>query len=153
MTNKQKTFHMKEIIKYVAKDGKEFSNKSKCIAYENLIDEVAEIMSAFPPEPEGDGCKFANGQGYIQHKEAYFTKAKREILAVARRYSKHHWLEDDNSHPSYAMRIIGELNTPLHDAWLRIYKTDKEYREFGQVYYAEHPEKAEQFDIYASQKA
>lgn len=87
-----KQLTMKEITKYVAIDGKEFYEKEKCLSYEDVIAEVAEIMRYFPPEPQNDGCAFANGGGYIQHKSGYFSKAKKELLKLARRFSEHDWL-------------------------------------------------------------
>lgn len=142
---------MKEITKYVATDGKEFYEKEKCLSYEDVIAEVAEIMRDFPPEPQNDGCAFANGGGYIQHKSSYFSKAKSELLALARRFSEHDWLANADAHPSYAHRIIGELGLPpLDNAWQRIHKTDKLFREWGQVYFVEHPNDAKkQVDIYS----
>ena len=143
---------MEKITKFKAIDGREFYEESKCRDYENLISEVEQIMSAFPPLPQNDGCKFVNGGGYIQHSRGTFERAKSELLAVASRYCSHHWLdntkEDPTVHLSYAARLIGETELrPLENAWNRLMCVDKLYREWGQPYFAEHPEKANDFTV------
>lgn len=139
---------MKEIIKYQAKDGKEFDNSDNCKKYESLIDEVKAIMQKLPPIPEMNGCDFENGYGYVQHTEAEFNEVKNDLLNIAERMVKHKWIEqtrnDKTVHLSWVARLIGEYGSllPLSKAWDRLLCVDSELREWGQPYFAEHPEKA-----------
>lgn len=145
---------MEKITKFKAIDGSEFYEESKCRDYETLIAEVEQIMSAFPPLPQNDGCKFANGGGYIQHSKENFDSVKAALLDVAGRFCSHRWIEqtkaDPSVHLSWAARLIGETGLrPLENAWNRLMCIDTLYREWGQPYFASNPEKAEQqVDIY-----
>ena len=138
---------MKAITKYQAADGAEFATESKCAAYEALCSEVAQVVAALPTLPEDDGCDFVNGHGYIQHDADTFRRAREALLKIAQRECPHHWIDDslakgDEVHASWAGRIIGDSSRPLYSAWNRIACTDKQFREWGQPYYAEHPEQA-----------
>jgi len=143
---------MEKITKFKAIDGREFYEESKCRDYENLIEEVEQIMGAFPPLPQNDGCKFVNGGGYIQHSRESFERVKSALLDVASRYISHQWIQqtkaDPSVHLSYAARLISEIGLqPLENAWNRLLCADKLYREWGQPFFAEHPEKANDFTV------
>lgn len=145
---------MKAITKYEAADGSEFETESRCAAYESLCAEVADVVAALPALPKDDGCKFANGGGYVQHNPDTFRAVRTKLLQIAQRECPHRWITEslekgDEIHASWAGRIISESSTPLWRAWNRIYCTDKQFREWGQPYYAEHPEAAEQFCVNA----
>lgn len=138
---------MKSITKYVSDDGLEFTSERECISYEALCKEVSEIMDKLAPRPALPGCGFENGDGYIQHDPEVAWAAKVAILKVANGIFPHQWLEqsmDDKSvDPSWAGRIIGDLSQKcVYQAWHRFQCMDKEFREFGQPYYALHPERA-----------
>lgn len=147
---------MEIITKYKAIDGSEFSSKENCIEYEKLIAEVNHIMSALPALPKNDGCAFANGAGFIQHSKEAASRARMEILELALRHCPHGWIEDsienESIHPSYAARIIEDSGLrPLQDAWHRFQCMTLDFREFGQPFFRDNPEQAEQFDIYPHQ--
>ena len=135
---------MKQVIKYEAKDGAVFDSAEKCLEHEALIDEIDAVMSALPKKPNSDTCRFDNGHGYIQHSSADFLAAKNSLLRIANRIWPHKWFvstieRPDERHHGYAGRLISEMAAPLYKAWYRISCTDKNYREWGQPYYAENP--------------
>lgn len=137
---------MKAVTKYRADDGAEFADAAACATYESLVAEIAEVMRALPPPPKDDGCRFSNGYGYIQHDRATFLAARLALLRIAQRVCPFRWIDesiaDSTVHPSWAARIIGESSRPLARAWRRIECTDSQMREWGQPYYATHPDKA-----------
>lgn len=143
---------MEIITKYRAVDGKEFSNENECLKYELLIKRVDEIMSTLPPipEPNYETTSFTNGGGYLQHKSDDLRKAKIALLGICKEYSDHKWIQEtiDNEQSmscSFVARILGELGIyPLIEAWNRFSSVDNEYREWGQPYFANNPEKGEQ---------
>ena len=132
---------------YKAVDGAEFDNKEECIKYEELIKAVNSIMSKLPPKPKDDTCSFSNGEGYIQHSDINFNKVRLELLELMRLHIKSDWIQqnidDSTIHSSWIGCLLDENREvePIRRAWFRISCTDSKYREWGQGYYAEHPEK------------
>ncbi len=139
---------MKSIIKYVADDGAEFTTETKCAEYEALCAEIAAVVGKLKPIPKDDGCRFANGGGFIQQDEATFREVRRGLLLIAQRVCPMKWIDeslaDETVHASWAGRIIGESSRPLSSAWNRIHCTDGTFREWGQPYYAMHPDQGTQ---------
>ncbi|GAF83388.1 unnamed protein product [marine sediment metagenome] len=132
---------MERIIKYIAHDGREFLDGQACLDYEADGKEIDEIMSLLHPIPEDDGCNFVNGHGFIQHERAVFMKARRALLEKAKEFIDMHWIQesidDETVHPSWAGRIIGESpHRYLVSAWQRISCVDKQFREWGQSFFA-----------------
>ena len=109
---------MKEITKYVAKDGVEFYNQQECMEYETLIMKVDNIMSWLPKRPPGDG--------YYQHDIDDVNRAKLDILNICKENIDH---------------------KPLEKAWYRISCIDKYYREWDQPYFAANPHKGIQINL------
>lgn len=146
---------MKKIEKYVADDGKEFNLEADCIEYESICTEISNVIFLLPKIPENYGCSFANGRGYIQHEEEAFYKARSNLLMIANRLMPHKWfdqsLSDKSTQPSYAGRIISEINTPLNNAWYRVMCTDKSLREWGQPYFALNQDKIDAKDVFELQ--
>ena len=145
---------MKTITKYQADDGAEFTKQEDCRAYESVSSRVDEIMSIMPAPPEG--TDFSNGSGYIQHNEAEFKQARRQILELANEINPFHWFDEalanENVHPSYPGRIISEMeNGNLYKAWYRFMCIDVNLREWGQPYYRDNPEQAKQVCLNPSQ--
>lgn len=143
---------MKEIIKYVAKNGIEFTEKQKCIDYELLIDRVDKIMERLPKPPENDGCNFANGHGYIQHDRELLKSVWNDLLDEFATRIDHKWIEeskDFKADASWVARLVGDYDIkPYWQAWSRMSNIHRPtLREFGQPYFANNPDKAEQFDI------
>ncbi len=135
------------VIKFVAYDGAQFANEKNCAEYENLCFAVDAIMSRFPPRPDTKDCSFDNGEGSIQHEASTFNAVRLALLNLVQKHIKSNWvqlsIEDPTMHPSWVGRLLDEDREvePLRKAWLRISCIDKMYREWGQGYYAEHPEK------------
>lgn len=138
---------MEEIIKYKANDGTEFGELMKCVDYENLIIEMKDILKELIPIPEDNS--FQNGCGYIQQNKTSYLRVRNNILKIAQRYCDHKWLQQSidrglEAHSSWAGRMINECcPRPIDHAWYRIMATDTNtFREYGQIYYANNPEKA-----------
>lgn len=142
---------MKEITKWKAEDGCEFINKEECINYENLCAQVETIMSVFPKRPENDRCSFANGNGFIQLSEKIVNNARYELLDLIATKIDHKWIKQskkENIHPSYVSRLVNEYGIrPFCNAWSRFECIDKQWREWGQPYFANHPEEGKQIKI------
>lgn len=140
---------MKQIIKFKADDGTEFDSEMSCKEYEVICARVEAIVCELPPRPNLPHCHYENGGGYLQHDPVAFKQVRYRLLELANELSPHHWfveaMNDENVHPSYPARLIGEMPyRALDKAWSRIYCTDKQFREWGQVYYAENPTKGHQ---------
>jgi hypothetical protein len=138
---------MKAITKFVSDDGLEFTDEGKCVSYEALCKEVSEVMSKLSPRPILPGCGFENGDGYIQHDPEAALAAKVAILKIANGIFPHKWFDqsmaDDRVDPSWAGRLIGDFwQKCLYQAWQRFQCMDKQFREYGQPYFALHPEQA-----------
>lgn len=138
---------MKTITKYVAYTGAEFTSETECLAHEAKSKAADAIVAQLVPRPKGSSCDFENGSGFIQQESKTFFKVRRELLELAKTETNMEWIQqsidDPTVHPSWAGRIISESdNTQLARAWYRICCIDKDFREWGQPYYADHPEEA-----------
>jgi hypothetical protein len=136
---------METITKFKAIDGKEFTSEIECLKYELLIKRVDEIMALLPKIPKDDGCNFANGGGYIQHEKTTLRNAQIQLLEICKEYIDHKWIQqtiDETVHSSYVGRLLGDYGIrPLENAWYRFSCVDKQYREWGQLYFATNPDK------------
>lgn len=152
---------MKTINVFVADDGSRFGDEARCVAYESQCAECAAIMARLKPLPKDDGCRFANGGGYIQH-DAATLKSVRDYLSLLfeRTYGpmptpENNWYaqtREKDADSSWVGRLIGDSgHRAFHDAWYRIQCCDGQAREWGQPYYASHPDKGKQFDVYATE--
>jgi hypothetical protein len=150
---------MKQITKYAAADGAEFTSADACIAYEALVAEIAEIMRTLPARPRDDGCRFSNGHGCIQHDPAQLAVVRVALLRIGLRYVGDHpnspkWLQqsidDPTVHPGWAGRLMDDAAPrPLSAAWYRFMCIDGQGREWGQPYYADHPDQADSQEVIA----
>jgi len=139
---------MKHITKYEANDGEQFETQDECLVYEKNYKDAEKAMSLIAEKPKG--CAFSNGEGYLQHDEENLKEAKIRLLCVYERFCDHRWIQDtkkDNIHPSFVARIIGEYEGGLSRHWYRFMCIDKEFREWGQPFYADIPEQANMFCI------
>lgn len=132
---------MKELLKYVADDNTEFTEKDKCIVYETLCDRVKLLMSDLPEHP--NTCDFSNGSGYIQHNKDVVIAVRTKLLDIISEYIDHKWVQESkelNIHPSYVGRLVGDYDIrPLSSAWSRINCINwTSFREYGQPYYTDH---------------
>lgn len=142
---------MIKIIKYKATDGKEFDNESDCLEYENLIEEIENIMSILVIPPK-KGVDFSNGCGFIQQDGEQVKEVKIKLLEIFKRYSDHQWIkqtiDNDNASLSFVGRLIDDMNIrPLNSAWYRLMCIDNKFREWGQAYFALNPDKGKQIKL------
>ena len=147
---------MEVITQYKAKDGKIFNTEQKCLNHEKLIDQVNLVLSKLDnPEDHKKEVDFDNGKGYIQHDPATFLEVKKELLGLISQKIDHHIIKKayetygtDEVHYSWVSRILGDYGyTPLTNAWYRMNCTDSKFREWGQPYYAVHPEEGNQVQL------
>jgi hypothetical protein len=137
---------MKTITKYIADDGMEFINATDCAEHEHNLGLALGIMSLLPKRPES--CDFSNGNGYIQHDKDRLLSVRNDFLEFCKRYSDHKWIQETidkgfDAHPSWAGRILSEcLPRSIYKHWHRLSCIDNQFREWGQPYYADHPEQA-----------
>lgn len=144
---------MKEITRYQADDGTVFDTEEKAIKHDTKSLSIKKIYKLLKPIPEDDGCKFANGAGYVQQDPLAVQEFKRQIMLMG---AVHHakmaeWAKNPiEVHPqSIVGRILCDCDSLLYAAWSRVMCTDEKGREWGQPYYASNPDKAEQFEIAA----
>lgn len=141
---------MKKIIKYEAYDGTIFNTKKSCIEYENLCLEIKKLEDRLPTIPENF---FSNGGGFIQHNEKTFMEVRVAVLKIAQRFSNHKWLQQAideglTVHHSWPGRIINDsCPKAVNDIWYRISSTTNDFKEYGQPYYREFPEKAKNIQL------
>lgn len=138
---------MKVITKYKAVDEQEFSTEKECLDYEQLIERVNTIMAGLKPLPNEKGFDFGNGYYFVQQSKGAFKLVKLNLLNEIKKHINHKWveqtIEDETVHLSYVGRLIDDWNIrPLNNAWNRLMCIDKEYREWGQPYFANNPEKS-----------
>jgi hypothetical protein len=137
---------MRVVTKYVSDDGREFLAAPECIQYEALCKEVDEIMAPLGMRPDLPGCGFENGDGYLQHDPVVVAKVRNALLKIANTIMPHKWFDqsiaDHNADPSWAGRLIGEMSERcLVRAWNRFSCIGAGAREYGQPFYAAHPER------------
>lgn len=142
---------MKTITKYKALDGAEFTDPVECEKYEAFARRCEAVIKHLKPLPKDKDLRFANGHGFIQQDPMSVAAVRRDLLELAKEVTTHKWIQqsidDPTAHHSWAGRIISEVSEPLWKAWYRIGCIDKQGREWGQQYYADHPDQAEQFEI------
>jgi len=148
---------MKIITKYRADDGTEFNSEAEAVNHDALCLEIKEVISDLPKRPS-NGYKFENGEGFIQHQPHVFWGVRDALIAIGKRYINYGWLDktlkDRDIHPSWVLRLFDEQCPALSRAWYRIMCTDKKLREWGQPYFADHPDEASgKFEIYTKQEA
>lgn len=135
-----------EITRYVADDKSEFDNRAAADKYCEQADLVARLMSELLPKPEG--CDFSNGHGYIQHDAELLKAVWNGLLDYAAQFlMPHAWLaesQDLAADASWVGRLIGEWgHKALGDAWYRMQCIDRRTaKEYGQPYFALHPNEA-----------
>jgi len=132
---------MKEVIRYEALDGLIFVEKQKCIEYDELIRLCWTIEKQLKPVPKDDGCKFANGGGYIQQEQGIKEKIKGQIekLAITRNI-----VNRDSIGMLGRYLSDSTINKPLNHIYYRIQSIDSLDREWGQAYFALNPSKGTQ---------
>ena len=144
---------MQEVTKFKSIDGRLFDTPLECTSHESMLEQIKNAMSLLKPKPENDNCKFANGDGYIQQNVSDVLKAMVEVVTVADPGINKSQMQSFLSDP-FACRngIIGRYlsdcgNNAAWEAWSRFMCIDDLGREWGQPYYASHPEDAKQYEI------
>jgi hypothetical protein len=145
----------KAITKYQAEDGSEFVTEAEAQAHDRLCAETADIIKLLHPIPED--CDFSNGGGFVQQIPAVALAVQRGIVKVARRYFNRDEIYDrhfdyaENAEKPVGYTFVGRLINDgcpnvLYGAWHRIMCMDENFREWGQPYFASHPNEAKQID-------
>jgi hypothetical protein len=148
---------VKAITVYEAADGARFDKETECIAYEDLCLEVGSIMEKLKPRPDDAGCNFSNGTGFRQHSKESFLDAQRSLVKIARRFFNDKYSTPHFDHAEAAVFPVGHTMVsrfinegcprPVDRAWHRLGCFDKQFREWGQPYYAMNPDKGEQVSL------
>lgn len=138
---------MKKITKYIANNGREFLTENEALKEDELIRRTEIIMKGLNRTP--DDVQFKNGYYFIQQDIEKVDIRRRMLLMLMKEFINHKWidqsLENKNCHPSssWIQRLLSDYdNQPLLSAWNRIVNIDKLGREWGQPFYAEHPEQS-----------
>ena len=121
---------MKAITQYQADDGSIWSSEDKATDRDSLIARVQKAMTPIGPPLVDVKCRFANGHGYIQHSPRAVAQTRANLMPITKERLKW-WGAHD----------------PLAAAWTRMSCIDKQFREWGQPFFANHPDEAEQVCI------
>lgn len=126
---------MVEVKRYIAEDGREFKEAIKCLEYEAKIRVITAIMSALPLEPSD--MYFLNGHGYVQHDKQTLLKVESELRTFLPDEFK------DIEIIGNSLRYLDSFSdSPLYKAIQRFCCIDSNSREWGQPFYALHPDEA-----------
>lgn len=148
---------MKQIAKWAADDGSEWNSADDANRRDELIKAVHQAMLPLGDLPKEDNCRFQNGHGYIQHSAQAVEKAKLAIHELAKpkailgwwfgdqiaKHGKTHLELALKVHPSWHSRMLDGGHQPLGSAYYRFQCIDKDNREWGQPYFANNPDEAE----------
>lgn len=105
-----------------------------------------ERVNSMLPRAVDTNCRFANGHGYIQHDKAKVEAFRQAIAELIRSEGF-----DETVVKSFleyprglAGRCLDDGGSLLYDLWSRSSCIDDKWREWGQAYYALHPEQGTQ---------
>lgn len=141
---------------YKAADGSRWDTEEKAIERERLLAAVAHAMAPLGETPNLPGCRFENGGGFLQHEPEAVRSVRLALWELTRKplgwwikgqIENHGRTEEQlatECHPSWFGRMLDGSCPPLERAWGRIMCIDDRCREWGQPYYASHPEEAKQ---------
>ena len=135
---------MKPVVKYSAEDRTLFDTQAKAEAHDQLCSSVDAAMRPLGEPPERD-AEFRNVGGYVQHDQATRDICKGNLVKIAQEI--HEWFRKYPAHEihlqSFGGRLLCEAGpAPLWRAWCRLTNIDDQGREWGQAYFAMHPEMA-----------
>lgn len=144
---------MRDIQKFQAVDGKEFLSKIDCENHEKLIFRLTHITSSLYPLP--DGCDFLNGKGYLQYDIHYINNVKLKFLKLIEVTTEWNKLKEAVAAQRLNLYTFSILGRYLDDSDSVFYATysrlfgniDENGREWGQAYYKNNPDKAEQIQL------
>lgn len=135
-----------EVTRYTTADGRQFTSREAAEQYAAQAEHIQAVMSLLPPAP--DSTNYANGDGYIQHRELDVRQVWNTLLRLAGEYlGEHKWYTqslDFGADSSWAGRLIGESDhKALWKAWFRMTCLNRNtMREYGQPFFAANPDKA-----------
>lgn len=142
---------MKKVLNFESFDGVLFENEQDCLNHENMVNKFKALSARLKPIPENDGCKFANGNGFIQQHIAVVSDVMVETAELAGLELNNYPKFTENP---YACRhgIIGRIidesgNRHACRLWSRFMCMDDSGCEWGQPYYTSHQEEAKCFEI------
>lgn len=109
---------MREVIFYEARDGRSFKTSTARLKHERELDEVSAILDPIGPPPRNH-----NGDTYIQRGTEVRQMLINKLKATPYKHPRH---ADDS-------------RSPYQEAWYRVMCMDETGREWGQPYFANHP--------------
>ena len=137
---------MKTKTKYVAPDGAEFDSEAACLKYEQLLTKIAAAFKGCPKLPRDPHCNFANGGGYLQWLPEQRKKCEAALRKLMKPLLPRGMGDAETVHLSWLCRVACDNDSPLYSALLRLNNQDSKLREWGQGYYAIHPEEGKQVE-------
>lgn len=143
---------MKVVSRYEALDGTLYDTQKACLKRDRMIQRIRRITDTWPKVPDDDNCNFANGHGYLQWTEKQFLAAKKAILTILAGEFKKGSTEyaailNPKTHLSWPCRMADDMDHLTDRPLNRLYCVDSRFREWGQPYFASHPETGEQVEI------
>lgn len=130
---------MKVIQQFESLCGKIFNTAEECIRYENISKQVNNILNTLEnPDKYNQECQFSNGKGFIQHPHGTRDMLEKEIVRLS-----NEWFNNEEPFINfnyYLGRCINDSNVScLNKLSYKLMCIDKLEREYGQPYYASHP--------------
>jgi hypothetical protein len=151
---------MQKIEKYKANDGREFNTEVECKVHENLIAEADKIFKDWPV-PIDSSCGFSNGEGYIQLTKELYDSVRNGLLDLIRdTFPKWKSMQEAvditrnmDSNWGIIGRYLDDSDTPLYKYWCQLLNVEadaecavKNYRLWGQGYFARNPKEGKQVE-------
>ncbi len=139
---------MKAITVYKSIDGSRRDTPEQALERDVLCALIAAAMIPLGKIPSG--TNFGNGEGYIRHSDVIVEQVKVSLIGLSRPLLEE-WMSTQKKqnlmdrHPSWFVRMLDDRAEPLERAWTRLWCIDNQFREWGQPYYANHPNEAKQF--------
>ena len=110
---------MNKITVFETRDGTRFAKESQARTYERLLDKINVAMI-----PLGTKRPNSNGENYIRHNRTNVKEFNKRANALIK---------------GRCARELNDGNSPLYWLWIIQQQIDSENREWGQIYYANHP--------------
>jgi|HubBroStandDraft_3_1064219.scaffolds.fasta_scaffold267348_2 hypothetical protein len=127
---------MKAVTRFEALDGTIFDDKNKCVEYEALCQEIADLIAGWPEQE-------IRGSGFVQQDKDTVLKIQRGMAII---FERIHWKDHHTEWAREAARpaglsLIGRYVddaglTPERRVWNRLARLDARFREYEQPYYA-----------------
>lgn len=139
---------MKFLKLWEARDKTRFDSAEKCREYEVLMDLMEEIGKILIPLPKQDSTNFSNGGSYIQQTAENVESFRMAVYNEAFPYISHLNVPETPE----GLNPLGMVGKFIYECcpktiylqWERLMCIDSEFREWGQPYYAIHPDMGKQ---------